>query len=257
MSSNGWHADVDVEGLRPAPAPADELRDQIALLQAEKGELRARNATAVHDARGRLTNLAGFAQLLVQREGSRLDETSQRYLAQMLRAMGDIRGLFDRLLDDVREPWSRPVVLADVVHDVANTLDLRIQGEGARLVIDIEALAVVPGDRRQLERLFSNLVGNALKHRHPDRPLTVHISATESSGGWEVAVEDNGTGIPLEAQARIFDMYEQAMPTDHGCGIGLAICRTVAEDHGGHVHAEEIPGGGTRFVVFLPLTRES
>jgi signal transduction histidine kinase len=124
--------------------------------------------------------------------------------------------------------------------------------ERARARLIVRGLPVVPGDRRQLERLFSNLVSNALKHAHPDRPLTVTISAAASPGGWEVAVEDNGVGIPAEARSRIFGLFEQANPADPGSGIGLVLCRVVAEEHGGHIRAENPAVGGARFVVFLP-----
>jgi signal transduction histidine kinase len=228
----------------------DELAAHLAALEEENFRLRQAAAAAVHDARAQLTNLSGFAQLLVQREGGHIDETSQSFLAYMFRAIGDMRGLFDRLLDDHREPWRRPVPLSDVLRDVKNTLHLRLARSGANLVAD--DLPTVPGDRRQLERLFANLVGNALKHPHPVRPLTIVVAAAAVAGGIEVSVTDNGTGIPPEALDRIWGLFEQASSEAPGAGIGLTICQAIAQHHGGRVTGSSHPRGGARFVVYLP-----
>lgn len=229
----------------------DELEAHVTAIELENLQLRRAAAAAVHDARGQLTNLSGFAQLLVQRAGGQMDETSQSYMAYMLRAVGDMRGLFDRLLDDHSEPWSRPVPLGDVLTDVCNTLRLRIGRAGGRVVV--AGLPTVPGDRRQIERLFANLVGNSLKHPHPERDLTVVVSASPVAGGFEVAVTDNGTGVPPAALHRIFGLFEQGTVGAPGSGVGLSICREVAEQHGGHIRVQNRPdGGGASFIVFFP-----
>jgi signal transduction histidine kinase len=233
----------------------DELEAHLAGLEQENLRLRRAAAAAAHDARAQLTNLSGFAQLLVQREGGHIDETSQSFLAYMFRAIGDMRGLFDRLLDEHREPWCRPVPLGDVLRDVKNTLHLRIARDAATLVVD--DLPTVPGDRRQLERLFANLVGNALKHPHPERSLTIVVAAACVPGGYEVSVTDNGTGIPPEALDRIWGLFEQGTSDAPGAGVGLTICQAIAQQHGGRVTASNRPRGGARFAVFLSTATRS
>ena len=228
----------------------DELEAHLASLEEENFRLRQSAAAAVHDARAQLTNLSGFAQLLVQREGGHIDETSQSFLAYMFRAIGDMRGLFDRLLDGHREPWSRPVPLGLVLEDIRNTLHLRITGAGATLVVD--ELPTVPGDRRQLERLFANLVGNALKHPHSERPLTIVVAAAAVPGGYDVSVTDNGTGIPPDWLGRIWGLFEQGTSDSPGAGVGLTICQAIAQQHGGHVRVANRPRGGASFVIYLP-----
>jgi signal transduction histidine kinase len=243
VARNGVSLEAALERL-------DELEAHVAVLEEETFHLRRAAATAVHDARTQLTNLAGFAQLLVRREGGHIDETSQSFLAYMFRAIGDMRGLFDRLIDDHRAPWCQPVPLGEVLRDIKNTLHVRIARAGATLVVD--DLPTVPGDRRQLERLFANLVGNALKHPHPERPLAIVVSAACVPGGYEVAVTDNGTGIPPEALDRVWGFFEQGTSDSPGAGVGLTICRTIAQQHGGRVTATSPPRGGASFLVCLP-----
>jgi signal transduction histidine kinase len=112
----------------------------------------------------------------------------------------------------------------------------------------------ISGDETQLLQLFQNLLGNALKFARPGVTPRIHLSGEQRDGFWEFRVEDNGIGIPAEYRERIFGMFQRLHARDEypGTGIGLTICRTVVERHGGRIWAEDAAGSGTTFRFTLP-----
>ncbi len=101
----------------------------------------------------------------------------------------------------------------------------------------------------QLTQLFQNLVGNAIKYQNPGVP-SVHIGAAESGAGkWMFSVKDNGLGIDPQYFDRIFGMFQRLHKRDEfsGTGIGLAICKKIAERHGSSISVESQLGHGSTF----------
>ena len=118
------------------------------------------------------------------------------------------------------------------------------------------ATVFVLGDRLRLTQVFSNLLLNASKFTRVQG--RVRLSACVVGACVEVAVNDNGVGIPLETQPHIFDLFTQGAPPPDlapgGLGIGLSLVRTITELHGGTVRVHSAgPGGGSEFTVALPL----
>src|SRR5690606_10735515 len=113
----------------------------------------------------------------------------------------------------------------------------------------------VIGDAEQLMRLIGNLLSNALKFCPAEGRvlLTLHTDAT----GTRLRVDDSGPGVPHDWRERIFDRFSQmgsdATRQREGAGLGLALCRDVADLHGGRLHATDSPLGGAGFVLELPL----
>jgi light-regulated signal transduction histidine kinase (bacteriophytochrome) len=107
----------------------------------------------------------------------------------------------------------------------------------------------------QLEHLFQNLIGNAVKYRRDGEPPLIHITAERAGEYWRFAVKDNGIGISPEFQDRIFGIFKRLHTGRKyaGTGIGLAICKRIVERHGGHIWVEsEGNGKGATFYFSLP-----
>ena len=141
------------------------------------------------------------------------------------------------------------VALGCLMDEVAE--DLRPGLESSRATLEVGELPEVDGDRRQLRRVFQNLVGNAIKFRAEAPPL-IAVSARRGPAEWIVTVEDNGVGVGHEHARRIFGIFSRADSAADGLGIGLAVCRRVVEAHGGRIWVESADGGGSAFRFTLP-----
>jgi len=122
-----------------------------------------------------------------------------------------------------------------------------------RAQVTHEPLPKVMADDVQLEQLFQNLVGNAIKFNQQEAPR-VHVSAIQRSGEWVFSVKDNGIGIDPEFKERIFVIFQRLHAKDSypGTGIGLALCKKIVERHGGRIWVESEIGKGATFYFTLP-----
>jgi signal transduction histidine kinase len=125
--------------------------------------------------------------------------------------------------------------------------------KGRTIALDIEP-GMVPIDQAKTERILENLVSNSLRHTPVEAKIWVR--ARPQNGGVLFVVEDDGPGVPEDLREAIFEPFRQApgSSSEHapGVGIGLSLVRRFAELHGGRAWAEERPGGGASFHVFLP-----
>jgi light-regulated signal transduction histidine kinase (bacteriophytochrome) len=134
---------------------------------------------------------------------------------------------------------------------MSNLTDL-IEDTGARF--DIDALPTVVAVEPQIMQLFQNLINNALKFRHPERPLLIRVRAkTMGPDSWRISVEDNGIGIAEKDQDRIFNMLERGhcQKNYEGSGIGLATCRRIVENHHGEIWCRSTKDVGSTFLFTL------
>ena len=118
-----------------------------------------------------------------------------------------------------------------------------------------DELPVVRGEAPLLEQLLQNLIGNAIKFRHPDRPPRIHLSATPADDGfWQLECRDNGIGIDAQYAERVFVIFQRLHAKDvyEGTGIGLALCKKIVEYHGGRIWVAEAEGPGTSIRWTLP-----
>jgi signal transduction histidine kinase len=196
--------------------------------------------------------LSGIAMLVTLLE-LHPEEPPAPHVLEALRASAErARELVDGVLAYARSgelSWAR-VSLEAVAAEVADDLRVSLEEAGARLVV--RPLPEVPGDPRQLRRVFQNLVANALRFRG-DEPPRIEISAAEGRSEWVVNVRDNGIGVDREHARRIFAMFSRVDRRGEGSGIGLAVCRRVVEAHGGRIWVEAAEGGGSTFRFTLPF----
>jgi light-regulated signal transduction histidine kinase (bacteriophytochrome) len=196
-----------------------------------------------------------FGQLLSTRYRGRLDRNADEFLDFMQSGARRMSDLIHDLLHLSRvgsQPLHRQRVPLDEALDQAiHELEERIAAEGA--TVTRGPLPTLDIDRKNVIRLFANLVGNALKFRS-EAPAAVHVAARETAEGWTVSVEDNGMGVDPSEREGIFEIFKRgrrsiALP---GTGMGLAICQRIVERHGGRIWVEPREGGGTTFRFTLP-----
>lgn len=211
-------------------------------------------ALAAHDLRQPLQVVGGFAALLSDQCGDRLDEKSKGYVAAIGRGTGTMEVMVASLLEFAETGAAEsPCALVDtarLVADVVNGLAPTLAGGS---IVVGGTLPVLPGDPAQLARLFQNLLGNAVKFRRADPPR-VEVEAERAGGDWLFRVSDNGTGVGPGFTERIFGMMQRERRGDQpGTGMGLAICRKIVEYHGGHIWLDtEAETAGATFRFTLP-----
>ncbi|MDO8144647.1 ATP-binding protein [Isoptericola sp. 178] len=239
------------------------LREQAAELERSNRDLEQFAYVASHDLQEPLRKVASFTQLLQKRYGDQLDDRADQYIAFAVDGAHRMQRLIQDLLSFSRVGRSggrrEDVDLSDVLDQVLSDLSHRLAEKDGEVTSD--PLPVVEGERGPLTMLMRNVVGNALKFAHPDRPPRVHVSARRVSGPdgeeWELACTDNGIGIDPQYAERVFVIFQRLHPKEvySGTGIGLALVKRVVEHHGGRVWIDPEVTTGTTVRWTLPAAR--
>jgi two-component system OmpR family sensor kinase len=217
-------------------------------------------ADAAHELRTPLTSLLGYAELY--RQGACPDAEAVDTVMRRIAAEGARMG---RLVDDLLLlarldhqqgiEWDRVDVVALARDAVA---DFRVVQPDRPVTADLDGAAVVLGDRGRLHQVVDNLLANARTHTPPGTP--VHVSIAREDGHVDLTVADEGPGIPLEDQPRIFERFWRGDPSrvrrTGGTGLGLAIVASLVQAHGGTIALASEPSHGAAFTVRLPLATD-
>lgn len=238
-----------------AERTADLYRSNLAFQRSNR-EIQRFGYVAAHDLREPLRAVTTYAELLQESQRDRLDAGGRLHLARMVESARRMQTLITELLELARvESATTPVrsaALGDLVEAAIASLRPQIDAVGAR--IDVTRLPVVACDPAALVQVFQNLLSNALKFRRAEVPPEIRVSATSTADGWEIHVRDNGIGIEAAHHARVFEIFQRLHPRDRypGTGLGLALCRTIVERHGGQIGLASEPGVGTTVTFTLP-----
>jgi signal transduction histidine kinase len=217
-------------------------------------------ATISHELRTPLTNVQGYVKTLLRPDLELSSAEQREFLEGADRQSERLRSLIEDLLFASRIEASRPLPAGDSV-GIAGLVQ-RVLSERApsvdprRFVLDFDpALPTVRTSQEQLFRILSNLVDNALKYSPPASSITV--SAGRQGEGILISIHDQGQGIPIEEQERIFDRFYQIDQSITrrvgGAGMGLYICKKAAESLEGRVWLERSDDRGSVFSLWLPL----
>ena len=214
------------------------------------------SASIVHDLRNPLAAIYGGAEMLV--DGKLPASHVQRLAGNIYRASRRIQELLQDLLDVSRTKTGQPEMcrLRDVASAACDALASNADGQHVALINAVPAELEVLVEFNRMERVFVNLIGNALEAM-PDggnRQGMIRIKATCASGVALVEVEDNGPGIPPEIRSKLFQPFVTAGKRN-GLGLGLALTRQTVSEHGGDMWVESEPGRGARFLFRLPGAR--
>jgi signal transduction histidine kinase len=236
---------------------SNALLRHAAELARSNAELEQFASIASHDLQEPLRKIQTFAAHLTVREQDRLSEEGRDFLRRMSTAASRMRALIDDLLLFSRVSTNGrpfvPVDLNEVVAQVLVDLELSIEERGA--TVSVGQLPTVAADPVQMRQLLQNLLENALKFRRDGVVPEVNVESGVRDGIVELTVRDNGLGFEAQYASRIFRAFERLNGTSAypGTGIGLALCRKIAERHHGAITADGELGTGATFTVRLPI----
>jgi len=253
---------------------AEELLQKNRELERSNKELTSFSYVASHDLQEPLRKIQSFGNLILNAEARNLSDTGKDYFGRMINAAARMQRLIDSLLEfsrtTVNEKNFEQVDLGELLEDVKRDLREVINESGAVVISGPLPVAnVIPFQFRQL---LSNLLGNAIKYAKKGVIPLIDISATrvgkeeipQSSSiltdqdYYRITVRDNGIGFEQEYAELIFELFQRLHgKTEYvGSGIGLAICKKIAENHNGWIAAESEPGVGSSFHFYLPATND-
>ncbi|GHH33483.1 sensor histidine kinase [Streptomyces candidus] len=256
--------------LTEARARERELARQAVDLDAQAAELRRSNAeleqfayVASHDLQEPLRKVASFCQLLEKRYGDVVDARGKQYIGFAVDGAKRMQILISDLLTFSRvgrlDDAPVRVAMDDVLAEARRNLAVAVAEAQAGIEVRSRPLPVVVGDPASLVMLWQNLLGNAVKFRHPERPVRVVVDCERDGGLWHFSVRDNGIGVPGEFAEKVFVIFQRLHSRDEypGTGIGLALCRKIVEYYGGTIRLDTGVPEGARVCFSLPVAEHA
>jgi signal transduction histidine kinase len=210
-----------------------------------------------HDIKAPLTVILGYTEMLTDAEGRSADIPAD--ILGHIRESGEkIHALVNNFLDMSRIESGRlvldrrPVDLSEVVAHAIDQHAWSARRRGLDLSLDAKPPLSVVADEAQMERVITNLIGNAIKYT-PEGG-TIRVTTARRNGNVAVAVRDTGRGIPADELPHLFEKYRRVREKHRteGTGLGLFIAKTIVEAHGGEIEVESAPGAGSTFTLLLP-----
>jgi heavy metal sensor kinase len=235
------------------------FNETLERLEQTVGEMRQFSAALAHELRTPLTALRGEIELSLR--GGHSPAEMQRVLESQLEEVDKLKRLIDHILTLARAeageiPLARePVDLSALAQSIADQLEPVAHARGIELTCDADAVAIVRGDQRWLERMVLNLLDNAIKFT-PEGG-TVSVSVQRHAASVVMVFTDNGRGIDAESLPHVFERFFRADPSRTssvaGAGVGLSLVKWIVERHGGVVGVSSTDGAGAVFTVSLPI----
>jgi signal transduction histidine kinase len=225
-------------------------------------------ATVSHELRTPMTSIRGYTDVLLMGAAGALNENQTHFLNIVKNNTERLNILVNDLLDVSRIESGRVTLspqaldMREVAEDVMGDILRRSQEENKPMALSLDAPRKVPrvyGDMERVRQVLGNLIDNAYHYTPENGTIIVRIQALNGGDEVQVDVKDNGVGIPLEDQDRIFERFYRGenplVLTTPGTGLGLSIVKQIVEMHKGRIWMKStgVPGEGSTFSFTLPV----
>lgn len=217
----------------------------------------ALSASIAHE----LNQPLGASQLNIQflqkklSEGHLTTEQNQEILTALLadnqRATNIIQSLRS-IFSDGKIGVER-IDIVELVESVLKIAKPEIQAKSLQVVLRLESKSLIKANRGEIQQLLLNLINNAIQalSESTRAPRILQIESRDVPEGVQLLVSDNGSGVPIDTQAHLFELLSNSNKRS-GMGLGLWLCHHIVSRHGGRIHYQDAPSGGAEFIAFLP-----
>lgn len=238
-----------------------KVKDRTQELEIVNKELEAFSYSVSHDLRAPLRAINGYAIMLKEDYGDKLDAEAERILSTIMSNAKMMGQLIDDLITFsktgakiISNQW---IDMREMAQSCVDELT-RMEPAG-KYHISIDDLRPCKGDSNLIKQVWMNLVGNAIKYSSREEMPSIHIGGYEDDTHCHYFIKDNGVGFDMQYASKLFLVF-QRLHTDavyKGTGIGLALVKRIIDKHKGTIRAESAPGHGATFYFSLPKTSES
>jgi signal transduction histidine kinase len=253
---------------RELRAAHQELADLRARLAVESEEREQLLGIVSHELRTPVTVISGYSRLLLSEEVGAINDEQRQFLGECHKSCNRLDEFIGRLLAASHamrgdEPLDlERGSLEHTIRGVVGFLRPLVEERSLDVDVDIDPEATwAQFDSSRIEQVLTNLLANAIKYAGPGGRVTVATRPVRAGGRSfvEIAVCDDGPGVPAELRERIFEPYVRGPNgrNEGGLGLGLAICKRLVEAHGGAITVADAPGGGSRFAFSVPASESS
>ena len=237
------------------------LAEQNARLQALDEAKTQFISTMSHELRTPLTSIISFAELILDEKDKLAPDTVsslsviQRNAGRLMHLVGELL-LLSRLEQGVLPLDLEVVSVPDLVAEAVSSASASAAEHGITIDVAIAAGPALRADPLRLQQVLGNLLSNAVKYTGPGGK--VRVKGAYDGQRWQIAVADNGMGIPADELGSLFDRFVRASNARTaglpGTGLGLAVVKAITELHGGTVEVRSVMEHGTVFTIYLPVS---
>lgn len=240
----------------------DNLNEMVGELERSNKELQQFAYIISHDLQEPLRTVTSFTQLLEMRYKGKLDKDADEFIGYIVDGSVRMKQMIQDLLEFSRVTTKGgefiPINTEELLKQTLSGIKTVIDENNAKITYD--HLPKIIGDDKQIQRVFQNLILNAIKFKKPDEHPKIHISAREDKENNEYvfSIADNGIGIEPQYFDRIFDIFQRLHTREEysGTGIGLSVVKRTIERHGGRIWVESSFGEGSTFYFTIPIEQE-
>ena len=242
-----WNAKLE-QRVREKSSELERAHQEI--IQAEKlAALGHMSAGMAHEIRNPLNSINLFAQILLSAEG--LDEENQSYVYKITQEVERIDEILIQMLaSNSNQSSKHPIDLVEIIEKVVGDYQARIESQHVELEVNLNRkIPLIRVDPLEVEKIFTNLIGNALYEMPEGGTLTIDLQADVEK--IIIMVSDTGPGIPRQNITRIFDPFFTTK--EKGTGFGLSVVLRVVNSLGGRITVDSPPDAGACFIIEIPL----
>ncbi|MFH0913513.1 MAG: ATP-binding protein [Candidatus Omnitrophota bacterium] len=259
LFENTWVAQQELE------KKVEERTHELTITMDELKKVNKRKSDFIssvsHELRTPLTSIKGYAAILIAEKLGVLPQQAKERLEKINRHSDELVHMVNDLLDIARIESGRTIMkmeaqnIAGIIASIADLIAIQCKNKNIKLLQDVQKdLPAILADHSQIERVFINLLGNAVKFTPENGQIT--IKARVKEGMVEVDISDTGIGIPPDALTKLFEEFyrvdNEINQQVKGTGLGLSLVKNIVEAHKGKILVESKPGKGSTFSFTLP-----